>query len=452
MATKMKSRWADDEEDAALEAQRKREKEEKKRLKAEKQRKQEEAAARAQQQQQEEAASTARADGQSHEELPSRPSKRRRLTPEPAAREELPTGKLLRFPETGWQQCRSVEDFEKLNDIEEGAYGWVSRAKDTASGRVVALKRLKMDNAQDGIPVTGLREIQTLMDCDHPNILALQEVVVGEDTSKIENIFLVLDFLEHDLKTLLEDMSEPFLTSEVKTLLQQLISGVAYLHNNWILHRDLKTSNLLLNNRGQLKIADFGMARYFGDPPPKMTQLVVTLWYRAPGAAARGREIWDSCRYVERKNEVDELSKIFELCGIPTEETWPGFKRLPNARSLRLPNNPVIHGSVLRAKFPFLTAAGSSLLTSLLSLNPVSRPTAKEVLEHPFFAEDPKPKSTAMFPTFPSKAGQEKRRRRGTPNAPIRGAAPDIHAVDFSGIFAGREEEEKGGGFSLKLI
>jgi serine/threonine protein kinase len=96
------------------------------------------------------------------------------------------------------------------------------------------------------------------------------------------SIFLVLDFLEHDLKTLLEEMPEPFLTSEIKTLLLQLVSGVLYLHNTWILHRDLKTSNLLLNNRGVLKIADFGMARYFGDPPPKMTQLVVTLWYRAP--------------------------------------------------------------------------------------------------------------------------------------------------------------------------
>lgn len=192
MATKMKSRWADEEEDAALEAQRKREKEEKKRLKAEKQRKQEEAEARArqlleQQRKQQESTPAASADVQSHEDLASRPSKRRRLSPEPAAAgDELPAGKLLRFPEKGWRSCRSVEDFEKLNDIEEGAYGWVSRAKDTATGKVVALKRLKMDNAQDGIPVTGLREIQTLMDCDHPNILALQEVVVGEDTSKIE--------------------------------------------------------------------------------------------------------------------------------------------------------------------------------------------------------------------------------------------------------------------------
>jgi cell division cycle 2-like protein len=282
------------------------------------------------------------------------------------------------------------------------------------------------------------------------------------------SIFLVLDFLEHDLKTLLEDMSEPFLTSEIKTLLLQLTSGVSYLHSNWILHRDLKTSNLLLNNRGILKIADFGMARYFGDPPPKMTQLVVTLWYRAPelllGAERYGTavDMWSiGCIFgelltkeplLQGKNEVDELSKIFELCGIPTEETWPGFKRLPNARSLRLPKNPASQGSVLRAKFPFLTSAGSALLIDLLSLNPAKRPSAKEMLEHAFFREDPKPKSTEMFPTFPSKAGQEKRRRRGTPNAPVRGKLPEIKAVDFSGIFAGREDEEKGGGFSLKLI
>lgn len=263
-------------------------------------------------------------------------------------------------------------------------------------------------------------------------------------------------------------MSEPFLTSEIKTLLSQLVSGVSYLHTNWIIHRDLKTSNLLLNNRGQLKIADFGMARYFGDPAPKMTQLVVTLWYRAPelllGAEKYSTpvDMWSvGCIFgelltkeplLQGKNEVDELSKIFELCGIPTEVSWPGFKRLPNARGLRLPKNPATQGSVLRAKFPFLTSAGSTLLTSLLALNPADRPSAKEALEHPFFKEDPKPKSTAMFPTFPSKAGQEKRRRRASPNAPIRGEPPGMDGMDFSGIFAGREDEEKGGGFSLKLI
>lgn len=192
MTGKMKSRWADDEEDAVLEAQQKREKEEKKRAKAEKQRRADEAAREQQAQQAAQAAAAAAAEAQSQDaDISSRPKKRRKLTPEPAEpepaiREELPPAKLLRFPAPQWKNCRSVEDYEKLNDIEEGAYGWVSRAKDSITGKIVALKRLKMDNAHDGIPVTGIREIQTLMDCDHPNIVALREVVVGEDTSKIE--------------------------------------------------------------------------------------------------------------------------------------------------------------------------------------------------------------------------------------------------------------------------
>jgi cell division cycle 2-like protein len=198
ISSKMKSRWADDEEDAALEAQRKREKEEKKRLKAEKQRKADEAAAAAAAQQQAAAEAQEQAQAEETQELSSRPSKRRKLSPQPSAPvvAELPPAKLLRFPAPEWKKCRSVENYEKLNDIEEGAYGWVSRAKDGVTGKVVALKRLKMENAQDGIPVTGLREIQTLMDCDHVNIVSLREVVVGEDVSKIEKYVLFSDELQ----------------------------------------------------------------------------------------------------------------------------------------------------------------------------------------------------------------------------------------------------------------
>ncbi|TQS38020.1 hypothetical protein Golomagni_01485 [Golovinomyces magnicellulatus] len=447
MANKVKSRWEICDENEALVADRKKKLEQKRLLKAERLQKADDATAHFQ----------------------SRPAKRRKLTPEPEATvpEEQSTTKILRFPAPNWGPCRSVEEFEKLNDIAEGAYGWVSRVRERATGKVVVLKRLKMEIANDGVPVTGLREIQTMRGCNHPNILEIREVVVGADTSKIENIFLVLDFFEHDLKTLLEDMIEPFLKSEIKTLLIQLASGVYYLHNNWILHRDLKTSNLLLNNRGVLKIADFGMARYFGAPPPKMTQLVVTLWYRAPELLL-GAEHYDTaidmwsvgCIFgelltkdplLQGKNEADQLSKIFELCGTPTEQIWPGFKRLPNARHLRLLQNPISQGSVLRAKFPFLTSSGSSLLIDLLSLDPIKRPSAEEMLNHDFFREDPKPKSTEMFPTFPSKAGQEKR-RRNTPNAPIRGKESGNRSDNFNKIFGRRDDEAKGAGFSLKLI
>ncbi|KAI0905030.1 Pkinase-domain-containing protein [Ustulina deusta] len=469
-----KSRWANTEEDTALEAKLKKEKEEKKRLKAEK-------AAKAEQERQRAAAEAARQQEPQAQQQPDEaesdrpPAKRRKLTPE---RQDGGTGdtenvKLLRFEAGGWAPSRSVENYDKLNDIEEGAYGWVARAKEIKTGKVVALKRLKLDDhdsMRSGLPETGLREIQILKDCSHKNIVQLLEVVVGEDTSRIENVFLVLEFVEHDIKSILADMPEPFLASEVKTLLLQLASGVAYLHENWILHRDLKTSNLLLNNRGRLKIADFGMARYVGDPAPKLTDLVVTLWYRAPelllGTKKYGAPIdmWSvGCIFAEiltreallpGKNEVDTLSRIFELCGIPTEESWPGFRRLPNASSLRLPskNAPASTGSVIRARFPLLTAAGSALLSGLLSLNPDARPTAREMLQHEYFRQDPKPKHEAMFPTFPSRAGQERRRRHDTPNAPGRGQVAELGAVDFSGIFAGRDKEERGGGFALRMV
>ncbi|KAK0646131.1 kinase-like domain-containing protein [Cercophora newfieldiana] len=475
MTGKGKSRWANDEEDAALEAQKKREKEEKKRIKTEKARKLEEEK-QAREAKERKAAEAQRQDHDEDEDATRPPAKRRRISPErESATAATTTGgssKLLRFEGGAFGRCRSVENYDKLNDIEEGAYGWVARAEEKTTGKVVALKRLKIDpKDRSGLPVTGLREIQILKDCDHRNVVKLREVVVGDDTSKIENIFLVLEFVEHDLKSILEDMPEPFLASEVKTLLLQLASGVAYLHDNWILHRDLKTSNLLLNNRGQLKIADFGMARYVGDPPPpKLTQLVVTLWYRAPelllGAARYGQAIdmWSiGCIFgelltreplLQGKNEVDELQQIFELCGLPTEETWPSFRRLPNARALRLPPKApgAASGSAVRARFPLLTGAGVSLLNSLLTLDPERRPSAREMLAHEYFRQDPKPKVEAMFPTFPSKAGQERRRKRQTPLAPVRGQAVELGSVDFSGIFSGRDREERGGGFSLRMV
>ncbi|KAA8650496.1 uncharacterized protein ATNIH1004_003183 [Aspergillus tanneri] len=476
-----KSRWAeDDPETEALIAQRKREKLEKRRAKAEKQRQLEQQ----QEQQQQNPPSQAPVPPEANGDTDAPPKKRRRLSngpqeqqtqqqlesSEPAnAKPQEGKSKLLRFPRQGWGPCRHVDNFERLNHIEEGSYGWVSRAKEITNGEIVALKKLKMENSPDGFPVTGLREIQTLMEARHTNVVYLREIVVG---NKLDDVFLVMDFLEHDLKTLLDDMREPFLPSEIKTLMLQVLSGLNFLHSQWIMHRDLKTSNLLMNNRGELKIADFGMARYYGDPPPKLTQLVVTLWYRSPelllGAEKYGTEIdlWSiGCIFgelltkeplLQGKNEVDQVSKIFALTGPPTPQTWPGFRSLPNAKSLRLPPFSSDSSSGLpllpRSKFPFLTNAGLHLLSSLLALNPASRPTAQECLSHQYFREDPRPKPKEMFPTFPSKAGMEKRRRRETPEAPKRGQ--DAPKLDFASVFGGQsggDAGETGAGFTLRL-
>ena len=187
MSAPGKSRWADeDPETEALVAQQKREKEAKKRAKAERQRKlEEEAEARkaveAQIQQND------ALDGRQQQQQP--PAKRRRLsngqpsgatTATPAeAEQQQKRSELLRFPMREWGPCRHVDNFERLNHIEEGSYGWVSRAKDITSGEVVALKKLKMENSPDGFPVTGLREIQTLLEARHQNVVYLREVVIG---------------------------------------------------------------------------------------------------------------------------------------------------------------------------------------------------------------------------------------------------------------------------------
>lgn len=180
MASQSKSRWADDEETEALEAQRKHEKELRKKAKAEKQRKLGVHDTLRSQKAENPTEDAAHA----HEAIntdSARPFKRRRLSPGPdASWEKLPPAKLLRFPAPEWSPCRHVDNFEKLNHIEEGSYGWVSRARETATGEIVALKKLKMDNATDGFPVTGLREIQTLMASRHINIVALREVVMGD--------------------------------------------------------------------------------------------------------------------------------------------------------------------------------------------------------------------------------------------------------------------------------
>ncbi|KAF2852796.1 kinase-like protein [Plenodomus tracheiphilus IPT5] len=450
----MASRWANDEADKAEELRRKKEKEDKRRLKLQKQQEAEEAARAAQQ-----------------EASDPRPAKRRRLstgdedsnvTATTTTKDPEPARELLRFDGGGWSPCRHTSNFETLNHIEEGSYGWVSRARSITTGEIVALKKVKMDYNQDGFPISALREISILQKARHANIVDLKEILAGDDPQECT---LVMEFLEHDLKTLQEDMSEPFLASEVKTLLKQLTGAVGFLHENFILHRDLKTSNILLNNRGHLKLADFGMARYIPPPSAPLTQLVVTLWYRAPelllGTTTYDTSIdmWSlGCIFGELcikepllpgKNEVDQLSLIFSLVGLPSEKTWPAFYRLPNARSLKLPReqtrpNPGFN----RAKFPFLTASGIELLSTLLSLNPNHRPSAKEVLAHPYFREQPKPKPEEMFPTFPSKAGQERRRKK-SPNAPKRGEVKG--GVDFSSIFAKREDEERGGGFMLKM-
>ncbi|KAJ1512269.1 hypothetical protein HMI54_015828, partial [Coelomomyces lativittatus] len=317
---------------------------------------------------------------------------------------------------TTWiHRCPSVDEYEKLNRIDEGAYGVVYRARERKTGEVVALKKMKLDHEKYGFPVTALREIATLLACKHPHIINVRKIVMG---TSLTSVFIVMDFLEHDLKTLLNLMPHPFTASEIKTLIRQLLKAVGHLHANWIFHRDLKTSNLLMNNVGEIKVADFGLARYFSDPPPRpLTQLVVTLWYRAPELLLGATEytsaidLWSvGCIFAEivyreplfpGQGELDQLDRIFKVLGRPPES----LLSLPQAKNLHFQRFPEF--SLLPTKFHVLTQLGRDLLEKLLCLDPNQRISAKEALLHPYFKEHPPPKDPSMFPTFPSKASGE---------------------------------------------
>ncbi|XP_060658260.1 serine/threonine-protein kinase PITSLRE isoform X1 [Drosophila nasuta] len=342
----------------------------------------------------------------------------------------------------GVQGCRSVEEFQCLNRIEEGTYGVVYRAKDKRTNEIVALKRLKMEKEKEGFPITSLREINTLLKGQHPNIVTVREIVVG---SNMDKIFIVMDYVEHDLKSLMETMKQrkqSFFPGEVKCLAQQLLLAVAHLHDNWILHRDLKTSNLLLSHKGILKVGDFGLAREYGSPLKKYTSLVVTLWYRAPELLLCSPEystpidVWSvGCIFAEflqmaplfpGKSEIDELNRIFKELGTPNEKIWPGYLELPAVKNMLSQNSQFTDYPVsqLRKHFQDKTSeAGLALLQGLLTYDPKQRLTADAALKHAYFKELPLPIDPSMFPTWPAKSELGARKAQASSPKPPSGGS-----------------------------
>ena len=171
-----------------------------------------------------------------------------------------------------------IEKYEKIDKIGEGTYGVVFKAKDTSTGELYALKKIRLESEDEGIPSTAIREIALLKELQHPNIVKLHDVIHTD-----KKLTLVFEYLDQDLKKLL-DLSGPegLDMQTVKSFLKQLLKGIAHCHKNRVLHRDLKPQNLLINREGVLKLADFGLARAFGIPVKNYTHEVVTLWYRAP--------------------------------------------------------------------------------------------------------------------------------------------------------------------------
>lgn len=289
-----------------------------------------------------------------------------------------------------------TDRFQKLNKIGEGTYGVVYKAKDKLTGDILALKKIRLEAEDEGIPSTAIREIALLKQLQHPNIVRLYDVVHTE-----KRLTLVFEFLDQDLKKYLDTHADKGIQAfTIKSFLFQLLSGINYCHKNRVLHRDLKPQNLLINiQHGQLKLADFGLARAFGIPVRSLTHEVVTLWYRSPDVLMGSKhystsvDMWSiGCIFAEMvtgrplfpgTSEKDQLLKIFVLLGTPSLASWPGQAKLPQYKN----DFPVYEARDLAKLFPTLNKSGLDILRKFLRFDPDTRISAQEALAHPYFAE-----------------------------------------------------------------
>ncbi|ETI43935.1 CMGC/CDK/CDC2 protein kinase [Phytophthora nicotianae CJ01A1] len=281
---------------------------------------------------------------------------------------------------------------EKGGSIGEGTYGVVYKSLDLKTKKVVALKRIRLETEDDGIPSTALREISVLRELEHCNIVSLLDCLQEDG-----KLFLVFEFMDKDLKRYMEHTLGKLEPAQIKSFLYQLLKGLAFSHSRGIMHRDLKPQNLLVNATGELKIADFGLARAFSLPIKKYTHEVVTLWYRAPEILL-GQEVYSPpvdiwsvgvifAEMVTKKplfpgdSEIDQLYRIFRTFGTPNEATWPGVTKLRDYAS----TFPKWRKKDMRELFPQLDESGLNLLESMLQYDPATRISAKEALRHPYF-------------------------------------------------------------------
>ena len=306
--------------------------------------------------------------------------------------------------------CEHVSDrYEKVGRVGEGTYGIVYKARDKQTGDYVALKRcIPHHESSDGFPLTTLRELQTLKICQsHPNIVQLLNVTV----SSTNGVFLVFDYCSVDLAQLLDShfpkhRASPFHEAQVKTLTQQLLGALDFLHARALLHRDIKPSNLLYH-QGQLQLADFGLARQMTHKG--LTPNVVSLWYRSPELLwqkgnsrytsaidlwATGcvvAELLQGFPLLDGKTELEQMEKIANCLGMPPYGSDDTVKLLSNRTQTDLE---------LWDRFDYLSKEGLGFLTMLLEYNPGVRWTARQALESEFFRVAPLP-ATEM-PSFHS--------------------------------------------------
>uniref|UniRef100_A0A665VY08 cyclin-dependent kinase n=1 Tax=Echeneis naucrates TaxID=173247 RepID=A0A665VY08_ECHNA len=276
--------------------------------------------------------------------------------------------------------------------ILQGTYATVFKGRSKLTDNLVALKEIRLEH-EEGAPCTAIREVSLLKDLKHANIVTLHDIVHTD-----KSLTLVFEYLDKDLKQYMDDCGNILSMLNVKIFLFQILRGLAYCHRRKVLHRDLKPQNLLINDRGELKLADFGLARAKSVPTKTYSNEVVTLWYRPPDVLLGSSEystqidMWGvGCIFYEMaagrplfpgSTVEDELHLIFRLLGTPIEDSWPGISSIDEFKSYKFPKykaQPLINHA------PRLDTDGIDLLMSFLKYESKKRISADEAMRQPYF-------------------------------------------------------------------
>lgn len=277
----------------------------------------------------------------------------------------------------------------------EGTYGVVFKAIDKVTNRTVAVKKIRLGKYKEGVNVTALREIKLLKELNDPNIIELVDVYPHK-----RNLHLVFPFMESDLEAVIRDRNIFLSPADYKSYMQMTLKGLAVCHKKWILHRDMKPNNLLLGSDGQLKLADFGLARIFGSPDRRFTHQVFARWYRAPELLfgskmyGPGVDIWAAAcifaelilrrPFLQGSSDIDQLGKIFAAFGTPREAQWQDMTALPDYVEYQYsPPQP------FRSLFPQASEDCLDLLQRMFTYDPKQRISAQQALEHRYFKTEP---------------------------------------------------------------
>ncbi|KAL2811346.1 hypothetical protein BJX63DRAFT_277785 [Aspergillus granulosus] len=340
-----------------------------------------------------------------HERQPDiRPGRRHDRSPEPVKRPKIMLRPKPR-PTISEEFAKSDSVYYRKPGNESvigaGTYGKVFKAIHVYTQRKVALKKIRMEGEKDGFPVTAVREIKLLQHLRNHNVVSLLEVMVERN-----ECFMVFEYLSHDLTGLINHPTFTLTAAHKKDLAKQMFEGLNYLHHRGVLHRDIKAANILISNQGQLKFADFGLARFFSKSRQlDYTNRVITIWYRPPelllGETRYGPavDVWSAaCVYVEmftkkavfpgEGGEISQLDKLYHTLGTPTRAEWPDIIEMPWFELMRpTERRKRLFEDVYR---DILSPAALDMISQIFRYDPSKRPTAEEVLAHPYFhSEEP---------------------------------------------------------------